>query len=160
MAIAGESTRSIMRMLGRSRGFVQRWCYVYRDHGLDAVRAQSPPGRPTRLAADQHEAFKRRALAGPRDEDGVCTLRGRDFIDILEREFGVRYELSGVYDLLHRLNLSVLTPRPRHRKSDERAMQQWVADAPLLSAMCGGNTRPDASKSGSRTKRGSASRAR
>jgi hypothetical protein len=25
-----------MRMLGRSRGFVQRWCYVYRDHGLDA----------------------------------------------------------------------------------------------------------------------------
>ena len=28
-----------MRILGRSRGFVQRWCYVYRDHGLTAEDA-------------------------------------------------------------------------------------------------------------------------
>lgn len=160
LALAGESTPTIMRMIGRSRGFVQRWCYVYRDHGLDAVKAQSPPGRPTKLPAEQHEAFRQRVLAGPRDEDGVCTLRGRDLIDILEHEFGVRYELSGVYDLLHRLNLSVLTPRPRHRKSDEQAMRQWVADAPFLSATCSDNTPTNASKSGSRTKRGSANKAR
>ena len=36
-------------------------------------------------------------LAGPTDDDGVCTLRGRDMIRILEDEFGVRYELSRVY---------------------------------------------------------------
>ncbi|MCC6682640.1 MAG: helix-turn-helix domain-containing protein [Phycisphaeraceae bacterium] len=40
LVIAGESTQAIMWMLGRSRDFVQRWCYVYRDHGLEAVRAQ------------------------------------------------------------------------------------------------------------------------
>jgi transposase len=160
LAIAGESTPAIVRMLGRSRGFVQRWCYVYRDHGLDAVKAQSPPGRPPKLPLDQHEAFRRRVLGGPKDEDGVCTLRGRDCIDILQREFGVRYELSGVYDLLHRLNLSVLAPRPQHRKSDPQAQQQWVERAPFLSATCGDNTPTSVSKSGSRTKRGSASRAR
>jgi transposase len=160
LAIAGESTPSIMRMLGRSRGFVQRWCYVYRDHGLDAVKAQSPPGRPTKLPAARHEALRRRVLAGPTDEDGVCALRGRDLIDILEKEFGVAYSLNGVYDLLHRLNLSVLSPRPQHRKNDEQAMQQWVERAPFLSRASAPNTRTKPSKSGSRTKRGSASKAR
>ena len=33
-------------------------------------------------------------------------LRGEDACRILEREFGVRYTLDGVYDLLHRLKLS------------------------------------------------------
>jgi transposase len=133
LAIAGEETKPIMRMLARSRGFVQRWCYAYRDGGLDAVVAKSPPGPGTRLPADQHVAFKRRVLDGPTESDGVCTLRGRDMIRILEDEFGVRYELSGVYDLLHRLNLSVLAPRPQHRKSDPEAMVRWVESAPLLS---------------------------
>lgn len=133
LAIAGEPTASIMRMLGRSRGFVQRWCYVYRDHGLTAVNPKPLSGRPTKLPPRQHGAFKRRVLAGPTGDDGVCALRGRDFIRILEEEFFVRYELSGVYDLLHRMNLSVLTPRPQHRKSDPQAMKAWVQDAPFLS---------------------------
>jgi transposase len=160
LAIAGAPTLTIMRMLGRSRGFVQRWCYAYRDHGLTAVSAQSPPGRPTRLPPEQHEAFKQRVRAGATDSDGVCALRGRDLIRILEEEFCVRYALSGVYELLNRLNLSVLVPRPRHRKSDPRAMQRWVEDAPFLSVTCRPNTPANASPCGSRTKRGSASRAR
>ena len=160
LAIAGEPPAGIMRMLGRSRGFVQRGCYAYRDHGLTAVSAKPPPGRPTGLPPEQHEAFRQRVLAGPTDEDGVCTLRGRDLIRILEDEFFVRYELSGVYDLLHRLNLSVLAPRPQHRKSDPVAMQRWVEDAPFLSKNKGKSTPASASPCGSRMKQGSASKAR
>ncbi len=163
LAIAGKTTPTIMQMLGRSRGFVQRWCYVYRDHGLTAVSPKSPPGRPTRLPREQHEAFKQRVLAGPSSnpkEDGVCALRGRDIIRILEEEFGVRYELSGVYDLLHRLGLSVLVPRPQHRKSDPEAIETWTQSAPFLSATCSNNTPTNAWRSGSRTKRGSGNKAR
>jgi transposase len=160
LAIAGEPTASIMRMLGRSRGFVQRWCYVYRDHGLTAVSPKPLSGRPAKLPAAQHGAFKRRVLAGPVDGDGVCTLRGRDFIRILEEEFGVRYELSGVYDLLHRLNLSVLAPRPQHRKSDPRAMAAWTESAPFLSKNKGSNTPASVSPCGSRMKHASANKGR
>jgi len=160
LAVAGATTPTIMRTLKRSRGFVQRWCYVYRDHGLDAVRAQSPPGRPTRLPAEQHEAFKRRVLAGPKDSDGVCALRGRDLIDILEREFGVRYALSGVYALLARLGLSVLAPREQHRGNDPEAMRRWEEAAPFLSRASASGTKRKSSKSGSRTKRASVNKAR
>jgi transposase len=160
LAIEGESTPTIMRMLGRSRGFVQRWCYAYRDHGLDAVVARSPSGRPSQLTPEQQVAFKQRVLNGPTEADGGCTLRGRDFIRILEQEFGVRYELSGVYDLLHRLGLSVLSPRPQHRQSDPQAMAQWVEGAPFLSELCKNSTRMNKSRSGSRTKRASANKVR
>jgi len=160
LAVEGESTPTIMRMLGRSRGFVQRWCYVYRDHGLDAVTPTSPPGRPPQLSPEQQAAFKRRVLAGPTEADGVCTLRGLDFIRILEEEFGVRYKLSGVYDLLHRLGLSVLTPRPQHRKADPQAMAQWVERAPFLSRRCASSTPTSVWRSGSRMKRASVSKAR
>jgi transposase len=73
-------------------------------------------------------------LAGATEADGgVCSLRGVDAVKILEAEFGVRYTLDGVYDLLHRLRLSCLAPRPRHRKNDPQAMREWLDGAPLLS---------------------------
>ena len=159
LAVAGQPTLAIMRMLGRSRGFVQRWCYVYRDHGLEAVAAKSPPGRPTRLPTEQHEAFKQRVLAGPTEADGVCTLRGRDCIAILEAEFGVQYSLSGVYELLHRLNLAVLVPRPQHRHNDPEAMRQWAQHAPFLSARRSRSIPTIASPSGSRMRHASDNKA-
>lgn len=160
LAIAGEPCPTIMRMLGRSRGFVQRWAYAYRDHGLEAVAAKKPTGRKTILPKDQHQAFKQRILDGPTEDDGVCTLRGVDAKRILEEEFGVSYQLNGVYDLLHRLNLSVLVPRPEHRKADPQAMKHWVEDAPLLSKKQGKATPASTSRSGSKTKHASVSRGR
>lgn len=132
LACSDVPTKQVMAMLSRSRGFVQRWAYAYRDHGLEAVVAKKPTGRKTILPKDRHEVFKQRVLDGPTEDDGVCVLRGRDMIRILEKEFGVSYQLNGLYDLLHRLNLSVLAPRPEHRKADPEVMAKWVEDAPLL----------------------------
>lgn len=162
LAIEGESTRTIQAMLHRSRGFVQRWAYAYRDGGLCAIEPGKPPGAAAKLTPAQEQAFKSRMLAGPVEADGErCTLRGKDAVRILQCEFGVTYSLPGVYDLLHRLNLACLKPRPKHRKNDEPAMRQWLAEAPLLSSACGSNkTRPPRLSSGSRTRPASGSKAR
>ena len=161
LAIAGEQTQAIQDQLERSRGFVQRWAYAYRDGGVDALRAGKPPGAASRLTPAQEQAFKDRVLAGPTDADGgACTLRGKNAQRVLRQAFGQAYSLSGVYDLLHRLNLSCLKPRPRHPKNDPDAMRQWLESAPLLSRTCKINTPASASRSGSRTRPASASRAR
>ena len=79
LAIEGMETRAIIQALGRSRGFVQRWAYVYRDHGIDAIAPKPPPGARPKLAADHVPAFKARFEAGPTAADGgVCTLRAKD----------------------------------------------------------------------------------
>jgi transposase len=134
LALDGEQALEIAQMLGRSRRFVQQWAYAYRDGGIDAIKPGKSSGRPPRLPRDQEQAFKTRMLGGPTQADGgVCALRGVEAMKILEKEFGVRYTLDGVYDLLHRLRLSCLVPRPRHRKNDPQAMRQWLEGAPLLS---------------------------
>lgn len=161
LAVEGHDAPRIARMLGRSRRFVQHWVYVYRDHGLEAVRATPQTGQPKKLAADQEALFKARLLAGatPSDE-GLCTLRGKEARRILQQEFGQHYTLGGAYALLYRLGLSCLMPRPKHRKNDPAAMEQWLKDAPLLSRTSAPDITTRKSKSGSKTRHASASRGR
>jgi transposase len=131
LALEGQPCPVIMDKLARSKDFVQRWSYAYRDGGLAALHPKKQPGRPPRLTAAQQAQLKARLDAGPRPGDGVCTLRGKDVRRILAEEFGQPYTLDGAYDLLHRLGYRSL--RPRHRKSDPHDQQQFMEHAPLLS---------------------------
>jgi transposase len=137
-----ELTREqIAKMVGRSRQFVDEWVGRYRRAGtegkasaIDHLHARKQPGNKPSLTPEQQEAFKARLLAGPTDADGgVCTLRGKDAQRLLEEEFGVPLKLSAVYEWMHRVGLSCLKPRPRHRKNQEEAMKAWLDHAPLLS---------------------------
>ena len=133
LALEGEEAVKIAKMLGRSRRSVQDWVYWYRDGGIDELLPGKSPGRPTKLPREREAELKARLDAGPKPQDGVCTLRGKDVVSILEREFGVKYSLDGAYDLLERLGYSCLTPRPRHEKSDPMQVEQFKEQAPFLS---------------------------
>ena len=161
LALAGHEAPVIAMRLGRSRRFVQRWVYVYRDEGMAAIAPRKQSGRPPKLSREQQLAFKRRMLAGPRESDGgVCTLRGKEAQRILQSEFGQSYSLNGAYELLHRLDMSCLQPRPRHRKQDAAAQAQWLDRAPFLSGKSSRKTPQNKSKSGFRTRPASVSKAR
>jgi transposase len=136
LAAGGQETQAIIDTLARSRGFVQRWAYAYRDGGIAALRAKRRGGSRPRLDAAQEQRLLERVKAGPVEgvDAGVCTLRGKEFQRILQSEFGKAYTLGGAYDLMHRLGLSCLRPRPRHRKNDPAAMKKWLDDAPFLSS--------------------------
>lgn len=131
-----EMTRQqIADAVGRSRQFVDEWVGRYRVGGVDNIHARKQRGNRPSLTPQQQAAFKARLLAGPvADVDkGVCTLRGRDAQRILDVEFGVPLKLSAVYQWMHRVGLSCLKPRPRHRKNDPQAMNDWLERAPFLS---------------------------
>jgi transposase len=135
LAIQQVRTAEIQRMLGRSRGFVQRWAYAYREGGIAALARTPHPGRPPGLPKSRHDELRARLDAGPRESDRVCTLRGKDVQRILEAEFRVTCSLQAAYDTLHRLGYSCLAPRPRHEKQDPAAQEKFkTVSAPLLSA--------------------------
>jgi transposase len=133
LALQGKEALDIADRLDRSRRSVQEWVYAYRDGGINAIQPKPQPGRKPKLPREREPELKARLDAGPRPQDGVCTLRGKDVVRILEKEFGVKYSLDGVYDLLQRLNYSCLAPRPRHEKGDPAAQQEFKEQAPLLS---------------------------
>ena len=132
LALEGGEAVAIAKTLSRSRRSVQDWVYAYRDGGIEQLKPRPRPGRPTKLPRDREAELRARLDAGPRPSDGVCTLRGKDVVTILEREFGVKYSLDGAYDLLERLGYSCLSPRPLHEKSDPAAIASFQSQAPFL----------------------------
>jgi len=133
-AIDGVETLDIERMLCRSRGFVQRWAYAYRDGGIGALRDRPRGGSKPKIQGVKAERLKARLEAGATREDKVCTLRGKDVQRIARDELGVDISLNGAYRTLHRLGYACLAPRPRHEKQDPAAQQKFKDElAPLLS---------------------------
>jgi transposase len=116
LAQHGWTAPAIATAVGLSRRICQRWVARYNQFGLDGLDDQrgQDPGLP--LTEPQQVEFKQRIDAGPTPDDGVCTLRGRDFQRILDAEFHVLRSLSSVYRLLHQLGYRCLCPRPRHQQ--------------------------------------------
>jgi transposase len=133
LALEGEETLAIVDKVGRSRKFVQEWVYRYRDGGKDNLLPIKQPGAKPKLPPGKVLQLQERLDAPPREDDGVCTLRGRDIQRILEKEFGVVYSGSGTYQLLHRLNYSSLRPRPKHRKTSSAQQEEFQRASPFLS---------------------------
>jgi transposase len=132
----------------------------YNAEGLDGLVDRPGRGRPCRLTAPQLEQLRQRIDAGPTPEDGTCTLRGPEVRALLGREFGVAYSPAAVYSLLHRLGYEPLDPRPRHIKADPAAQEEFKKKSPTGSATSPALTPTSGSRSGSRTRRGSARRGR
>jgi transposase len=134
-AIRRMETLDIQNALGRSRGFVQRWAYAYRDGGIDALNDKPRGGSVAKITGDNFTRLKARLDAGPTDADKVCTLRGRDLQRIAREELHADVSLSCVYRTLARMNYSCLAPRPRHEKQDLAAQTKFTQEsAPFFSA--------------------------
>ncbi len=144
LALEAHGATEIATRLARSRNFVQRWVYVYRDYGLDAITPKKQPGAPTKLPRDQESAFLQYL------NEAEAILRGRDIATILTEQFGVTYTLQGAYDLLHRLGYEPLKPRPVNPKKDPQAEAAFKKAAPLLSSPSERNTPRNRLKCGSR----------
>jgi transposase len=160
LARRGWMAKKIAESLSVSPRAVQGWIRRYNEGGLASLPDAPRSGQPRKCPREKFEAVKQRILDGPRPEDAVCTLRGRDVQRILAAEFGVVQTLSATYDLMHKLGLEPLRPRPRHVKNDPEAMEAWVQSAPSLFRASATPTPTSRSRSGSRTKPASASRER
>jgi len=125
LALMGKTAPEIAGILGYSRRRVQGWIYAYNRNGLKGL--QDTPGRGTRgkMNPDQIQWLRQRLDEGPRPEDGVCVLRGKEIQRILRRQFDIQYSLSAVYALLHRLGYSYVSSRPEHPKGDPQAREHF-----------------------------------
>jgi transposase len=130
LAAKGWTAPAVAMSVGLSRRICQRWVGRYNEEGLKGLddrrgQAHSPP-----LSPEQEQQVRERLEAGPLPEDNVCALRGVDVQRILAAEFGVVRCLASIYHLLHRLGYSYLRPRPRHRRADPAAQQQFCRELP------------------------------
>lgn len=160
LAAEGRAAAAIASALGCCIRSVQKWVARYNGGGLEALARRPGQGRKPKLPPAEHARLRARIEAGPVPEDGVCAFHGPDVRRIVRDEFGVALSEQAVYDLLHRLGLSSLMPRPIHRKADPAAQEAFKKKPPATSPPSRRPTPASGSRSGSPTRRGSGSRGR
>jgi transposase len=156
----GETADAIGRRVQLSDRAVHRWVGRYNADGVAGLADKPGRGRKKPLTAAQEATFTARIRAGATADDGVCTLRGEDVRRILKAEFGVVRGLQATYDLLHALGFSCLRPRPKHPTADPAAQDAFRKKRPTRSPPSQPPTPAKPSRSGSRTRPGSARRGR
>jgi transposase len=158
--LAGNSIPQAGAAFSLKERQIRVWVHRFNCEGLAGLRDRIKPGQPVRIKPERIAAFKARIEAGAQPSDGVCVLRGKDIQRILRDEFQAIYSLDGVYALLHRLGFSSLVPRPRHPKMNPEAQAEFKKTSAPVWKHASVLIRTSASKSGSKTKRVSASKAR
>ena len=118
LAMQGRTAQDIARGWACSRRAGKNGGVPDNRGGVTALQERPHPGRPPRRAPDHDSGGKQRRDDPPRPEDGVCTWRGRDGPRVLEQEFGVRWGLPAVSDLLHRRDYRRRMPRPQHEPAN------------------------------------------
>jgi transposase len=125
LAAQGSTAEDISQQVDLGTRQVQSWVQRYNREGLAGLADRSGRGPKPLLSAAEAERLRARLDAGPRAEDGVCTLRGKDVQRILASEFGKLRKMGAVYHLLHELGYESLAPRPQHRHADPHAQDAF-----------------------------------
>ena len=128
-ARSGLTEPQITTAIGMARRTVQDWVQRYNAEGLAGLQDRVGRGRKPILSLEEQQAVAERLEEGPKEGD-VCSLRGLDFQQFIEDQFGKRMSLSTVYDLLHELGYEWLVPRSKHRKSDPEAIAAFPKKSP------------------------------
>jgi transposase len=120
----GRRLREVAAVVGVNYRTVQQWAAWYRAGGVSAVTAPRAGGhgQPARLSPEQQATVA----------EQVATGRFRTAREIrawIVAEYGIEYQVSGVYDLLERLRCRPKVPRPLHVKADLAEQERWKKGA-------------------------------
>ena len=162
LVLEGSPRAAAARHAGMDRQTLRDWVHRYNAEGLAGLRDRPRSGRKPRLTPGQEAELAAAVERGPDpDRDGVVRWRRVDLQALIEARFAVRLHERSVGKVLRRLGFARLSVRPRHPKADEAAQEAFKKASPRWSRRrCPSTPAASRSRSGSRTRPASASRAR
>ena len=161
MVLDGFSRAEAARLCGMDRQSLRDWVHRYNKEGLDGLADRARSGRPASLSWVEQGKFSSWVEEGADlARDGVVRFRRVDLRDRIAAEFGVSLHERSVGKLLRRLNFRRLSVRPQHPKSDPAAQEAFKKTSKTWQKRRSASALASRSKSGSRTKQGSGSKAR
>jgi transposase len=162
LVLEGASREVAARHAGMDRQTLRDWVHRYNAQGLPGLRDRRRSGRKPRLTPAQEAELATAVDQGPDpDRDGVARWRRVDLQALIETRFDVRLHERSVGKVLRRLGFARLSVRPKHPKADEEAQEAFEKASPTWrQRRCPSTPAASRSRSGSRMRRASASRAR
>jgi transposase len=133
---AGWSGRAIAQALGVTPGAVSQWLKRARAGGAQALVHRRPPGRVSRLSAEQKAKLVCLLEQGAESHGFLgnvwTTKRGAT---VIQEAFGVRYHPAHMSRLLREMGWSVQKPIRRATQRNDAAIREgWSERWPALQA--------------------------
>jgi transposase len=112
----GRSRKWVCAQYGINRENLRHWVRWYNEEGIAGLADAARSGRPPKLNAAQLASLRARISVPPQvDKDGVGRWRAADVQRLIKHDYGVEYHsIAGVCNLLHRLEQSWISGRPKH----------------------------------------------
>lgn len=115
----GESTDAIMGIANLSRSTVHDILHRFVERGIEGKNSIRQTGRPPRLTPVQRKTLIRKLERGPPgNKSGLWTTK--EVREYIYNEFGVKYSLPHIWELLKVAGFSIQRPRPRHHKAPDK----------------------------------------
>lgn len=125
---AGESPEVVIKSLGFARSCIYRWIALYREGGIEALRAKKLDGRPPKLGGKQIEQlYKIIVNKTPLQFQFAFALWTCAIIrELIRTKFGVRLSEVSVGRLLKKLGLSPQRPLFRAYQQDPEKVDTYL----------------------------------
>lgn len=115
----GKTFIEVGKLLKVGRQTISAWLTRFKEGGFDNLKDADRSGPKPHLAPEQELCFQQAVIELQEQREGG-SLSGEDIRELLATRFNAEYSLSGVYDLLKRLDLTWITCRSKHPKADEK----------------------------------------
>lgn len=128
---AGESPEVVIEALGFHRSAIYKWIALYREGGVEALKARKAAGPAPKLDGKQLRHLYQIILSNhPLQLGFEFALWTRAMIrDVIRDQFGVRLSDVSVGRLLRKLGLSPQRPLRRAYQRDEAKVEAWRKQA-------------------------------
>lgn len=122
----GHGICQTAHLVGASAGTISDWNRAYKKQGEKFFQAHSPPGRSSKLSDKQKNKLEKLLLKGAR-KNGYSTELWtlKRVAQVIEKHFGIEYDLSSIWHILKGLGWSCQKPERRARECNEDAVAVW-----------------------------------
>ena len=126
LLVKGYSEAEVARRVGVHRQSVNRWAKEMAEKGRPGLKKAGRAGRKPRLSSEQIKRIEAALKEGPEKlgyETGLWTAAR--VMDLIEREFGIRYTKGHVWLILRQMGWSCQRPVGRALERDEEKIRRW-----------------------------------
>jgi transposase len=122
----GKSREEAARIGGMDRQTLRDWVHAFNERGPEGLINGKAPGPEPKLSSEQKEELARIVETGPDPEkDGVVRWRCADLQRLIKERFDIELSEVSIGRILKELGFSHISPRPRHPKQEEGAIETF-----------------------------------
>lgn len=120
----GKTQEYIADLIGCSQPTVHRW--VQNNKSGRTFKTLPRPGRPTKLTKQTLNSLRNLIVKKIQDKNSQYgSISTKEISKIIREEVGNIYSFRHIQRIMHKMDFSLITPRPEHLRHDQEKVNKF-----------------------------------